>query len=631
MDNKETKATLSLFNGVILDNSSSKISNELFLKTLETTVKNGYIFDPRIYPSNELIRITNSIVGISGEKANSSFHKSWDVVKNTPIEILVIQQIIHYITTYGFEQLGIYDEEFIYIPDEVLEVPNVEIGKISLQVIKAMTVEEVFDGIISLANSGIALSSETIDNIMSIVVSEQFPNKFVYGVKNRELKAKLFEYYDLVPQESVEFLRFVINKLTGQTLLIKNQKTIEGIKNSGGMLTDGGSLDVLMQKAPKNLSSIFLRYKELFLAMKSVSKNKSFYNRLRKDAKKTHEAVGEDYLNTVTKQLKNNTINFDEFTYHLSMANNFRKIRLAYALSYRLQNADSIVYRIRNGKSWATNFEYSGSKVNLNYALMLTITSIAHSLSEKLDGVKVLMPKGICYALPSSEKQFSGNIPNGSYIRLPEKDLIVGVYWENVGRYRVDLDLSMLSSDGKIGWNAGYRSSNGNILFSGDMTDAHNGASELFYYRNSKGQESKLLSLNFFNYDPDVVVPYKIIVASEEPDNFGEGYMVDPNNITSIVNMKIEERQQNIGLVVNVNGENRFYFLDDSFGNNRTSVFDEKAKQAFDFYMTKLTTSIDLEEVLSFAGAEIVYNELEEDDYIDLVNIDKTTLIELLS
>ncbi|MDQ6961737.1 MAG: hypothetical protein Q9M28_04300 [Mariprofundaceae bacterium] len=34
--------------------------------------------------------------------------------------------MIHYITTYGFEQLGIYKESTVYIPREVIDLPSIQ-------------------------------------------------------------------------------------------------------------------------------------------------------------------------------------------------------------------------------------------------------------------------------------------------------------------------------------------------------------------------------------------------------------------------------------------------------------------------------------------------------------------------
>ena len=111
-------ATLRLFNAVQVDfKQNQNIPQAVF----ERTIKNGYVLDPSILPKNDLLDAIESVVGISGDKANAAFHKSWSVIQNASMESLIIQQIIHYITTYGFEHLGIYREDAVYIPREILE------------------------------------------------------------------------------------------------------------------------------------------------------------------------------------------------------------------------------------------------------------------------------------------------------------------------------------------------------------------------------------------------------------------------------------------------------------------------------------------------------------------------------
>jgi hypothetical protein len=65
------------------------------------------------------------------------------------------------------------------------------------------------------------------------------------------LKALLYDFYGLVPSEPVELLRYLISKLTSESLLIKNDDLINKIKQS-----DSKRLGVLLQDAPDDLASI---------------------------------------------------------------------------------------------------------------------------------------------------------------------------------------------------------------------------------------------------------------------------------------------------------------------------------------------------------------------------------------
>lgn len=140
-------------------------------------------------------------------------------------------------------------------------------------------------------------------------------------------------------------------------------------------------------------------------------------------------------------------------------------------------------------------------------------------ISTNVKGKYIYIPNNITYAAPTSEKQFNGNIPAGSYIEVPRiDDLVYGVHWTNLpgdGKYqsrgfygeikpngeeRVDLDLKQMNKNEVFGWDASYRSSASDILFSGDITDAPapTGATELFYVGRNYGHGAFLITLNMF-------------------------------------------------------------------------------------------------------------------------------------
>lgn len=614
-------ATLKLFNAIQV---SERDSREVARDVLKRTIRNGYILNPAIQPSDALLNVIESVVGISGEKANAAFHKSWAVVRDSPIEVLVLQQIFHYITTYGFEFLGIYSEDTVYIPHEILELPNIR-EDIPLIVIKAMTAREILNEIISLG-SGIALAQETLDDIMTIVETNTYDSAFVQEIANRELRALLYDFYGLVPSESVEFLRHLISKLTDESLLIKNDGLISKIKESNGKF-----LDELLKEAPDDLASIFFRFKPLFLAMKSISRNKTFFNRLRKKANKLHKPLPPDYLNSITAQIKHGSLDLSVLKGKLEKANVFRKIRLSHALQYRLSPSDSIVYRIRNGRGWATEFGWPDGLRGVTQVVLDTLLdSIAGDICPSVKDKTVYIPANIHYALPATEKQFTGHFPTGSFVCVPE-DMIVGIHWMNTDK-QVDLDLSIVGESGKIGWDVAYRSREREILFSGDMTDAPGpkGASELLYLKRGI-QEAKIVILNYYNFNDGDEVETKILVARESPENFGKNYVVDVNNIIASANVNITQRQNILGLIVNVGGENRFCFANVGIGNSITSSRSEQSTHARKYLVNSLADPLGLGAILGMAGANVVA-ERPDGKYIDLSPkvLDKTTIIDLV-
>jgi len=104
-------------------------------------------------------------------------------------------------------------------------------------------------------------------------------------VKNKEAKMIICKQRNLKPSNPVEFLRYLIYLSTENTLLIKNSKSIYEITESkfnlSGTLNDS---DI------EKLSSIFLRFKPLFLAFKKAhKKNRKIINKMRRLAVKNHK------------------------------------------------------------------------------------------------------------------------------------------------------------------------------------------------------------------------------------------------------------------------------------------------------------------------------------------------------
>ena len=620
-------ATLRLFNAIQVDVKKSK---PITKSVAHRTIKNGYVLQPEIDPTDSMLTEIENIIGISGVKANATFHKSWKTIQDASERTLVTQQILHYMTTYGFEALGIYNKDTVYIPNEELKLPKIKTN-IPLTVVKSISPLELLEKIVMLGSSGIALSQQTLDDIMVIIERNKYDCIFIELIKNRELKALILDFYQIIPTDPTEFLRYLISKLTEESLLIKNSYLIEKIKASNGKF-----LDTMLKDAPLGLGTIFLRYRSLFLAMKSISKNKAFFNRLRKDAKTMHIPLPEDYLNNVTSHIKKGTFTQKALKTHLKDATVFRKVRLANALSYRLQECSSIIYRVRNGRGWATDFDWNTPKFTkiTQKALNNVIKSIAKDISKNVKGKKFYIPDNMHYALPATEKQFTGNFPTGSYITVP-KDLIVGVHWYNQENKRVDLDLSVISKSGKIGWNSAHKSTNNEVLFSGDITDAPkpNGATELFYLK--KGiEEPHVLMLNDYTFgENDDPVDCKIVVARDTPKKFDKNYMLDINKIIVNTTIKLPTKQSILGLVNNVNGENRVYFANINIGNSIVSGNNEQADQSREYLVNSTISCIDLKDILVEAGASILHSTDDEEEYIDLSPevVTKETFINLLS
>ncbi|MCP4156841.1 MAG: hypothetical protein GY757_54515, partial [bacterium] len=145
---------------------------------------------------------------------------------------------------------------------------------------------------------------------------------------------------------------------------------------------------------------------------KRSSLNKTFFNQLRKKANKLHVPMAEDYLNSITSQIQKGKFDLNEFERRLEHASIFRKIRLAYALKHRIHPKGSIVYRVRNGRGWATEFEWPNHLEKITQQTFdIVLASIVGSIRENVIGKRFFIPPNIHYALPATEKQFTGHLP----------------------------------------------------------------------------------------------------------------------------------------------------------------------------------------------------------------------------
>ena len=249
-----------------------------------------------------------------------------------------------------------------------------------------------------------------------------------------------------------------------------------------------------------------------------------------------------------------------------------------------------------------------------------------------MEGKRIYIPENIVYALPATEKQFTGQFPSGSYVSV-SRDMIFGVHWNNTDGHRIDLDLSLMNANvGKIGWDAGYRTEARNILFSGDVTDAPertHGASELFLVQ-SGTVGNYIMHVNYYNFEAEVPVPYSIIVAKEHMMTLPQNHMVNPNNVVAVAKSEINKKQKILGLVSITPEEGRFYFSEAYMGNSVTSRSGKGSEHSRKYLFNFYTDTISLNEILELAGAELVHSREMCDIDLSPESLEKDTIINLV-
>lgn len=94
------------------------------------------IADEKIFP------LLKDKFGYNIFELNRGFYKSFGTVAGSTPQKLLINKLLHYFSTYGMENLGIFDRERVYIPNDALELPE-DAAPIKISVIDAIDNAEI--------------------------------------------------------------------------------------------------------------------------------------------------------------------------------------------------------------------------------------------------------------------------------------------------------------------------------------------------------------------------------------------------------------------------------------------------------------------------------------------------------
>jgi len=492
------------------------------------------------FTKNELLKIISTIkeFNITNKEANKTFYKKWTSITDKSRMELFIDQFFHYLTTYGLEL------ENPYFPDNdiIQDLPK----DTKIIIVDTITLNEFKEKLINILENNVALSEKDIFDIIYIIKKLNLKLN-IDNIKNKQIKLFLYEYFDIVPNEPEEFIKYLYFIDTQETLFIKNKLTFEIFEKM-----DKNVLYKKFNKYLKNndiikLASIFNRYKKIFLAIKqNGNKNlKQLINKISKLSKKYHKPyIISDYLKTNKLNIQDfkNTINNLDTNYIIKIHN-----YLNYNYLSQKENINIHIYRIRNGKYFLTN--KNTDIINIKEKIVYCIDVISERLKEK---VNFKLNKKINYAVPTTGKQFIANIPFGTYINV-NKPVVIGIYWENYKGKRIDLDLSLTNEKQKIGWNSDFYNKNQTTVFSGDVTNAKNGASELFYINEDKPLYK--VNINFFNFMEYIIKDFnfKFFIADsnkEEAKRLKINYMIDTNKVIFSSKFNFNNKNLSTGVLI---------------------------------------------------------------------------------
>lgn len=452
--------------------------------TCDSLLSSGIIFiDENDLPMSSvpkaIAQTAISFYGYNNETFNRTLIESFAAVANMSRNEFYLTQILHYLTTYGTN----FTTPFTvgartFTPEET--------KALKITIIRAESASRSLEKINELFATTVAPKAQNIHYYRALAsLATIAPEE----VKSRELMIMMCAERGIKPSDPETLFRYLVYCATKETLIIKNKNLINIIKRAARNNIE--LINSLTEDEMKALASIFYRYKPLFLAFKTPE-TASVINRIRRLAVKYHKPQS---ANTI-KNFVN--LNSEEQATIIARATNRELIKLYNALAV---TSGTRLFQIRNGKIWVREEEHSSVDLLDKICTANVIRIELRNRLKNYEGMTVYIPRGISYAVPYSEKQFSGAIPWGTAIGATDKEnaFTIGVHWVNdPDESGCDLDLHAHTPIRHFGWNSNYMSGDGEIIYSGDMTNAPapKGAAESFYINNVN--EPVILTLNAY-------------------------------------------------------------------------------------------------------------------------------------
>lgn len=635
------KALLALDNVVMWDDEDVVAMSENYRSFTELLGKGILLLNENNAPFSGYIsaRLMEAICDRYevSNRLNNPFHATWDKVANADYRQLVVEQVLHYLSTYGREAFGLGAAPVV--PTESFQFPDNQPLPVESLTIMHVVDAEVANDIVEHTLTTVAAPHKNDMVFYSTYCKNTtlFPEK----VKSNELRTLLYTMKDLYPEDEDEFVRYLLYRSIGSTLVIKNKKTIKTIKNA---MKDGNIARFVLtgfQKAnlPK-LARNFLRLKPIYLAFKTPD-TASYINKIRRLAYIYHKPMSDlrvANLSNLFYQGENGKVK--KVIEKMSMRE-LIKVRNFAHMNRICQGSVIEAYNIRNGKiHLEEGKDRTVGFVGADVMDEVLVQELCNRTRCKLAGKIFFIPSYIDYCAPVSEKQFIGNIPYGTKFSFPNT-VSLGIFWENYKNERTDLDLHLTTPSNAFGWNGSYRDGERTVLYSGDMTDATNGAAEAFYANYSKLDEPYILSANNFTMRPDI--PFKFICTKSRFEASTQRMWGPPatcpidisKTLFPPIDLKFKDtNSQTIGF----GHRNVFYFYG---GELNSGIIPDRSKyrEYMDALYARTSTSMTLRTLLLMAGARVVtesgYEQLTDEEKAQVVDLTpsvltRTTLIDLV-
>lgn len=609
-----------------------KLFKRILIEDGINPVKRGKLFKSGVYVVDEAADYltandSNTLVSQYGNQYidqinKSTLHRSVKAVDFMDLDELRLYQALHYLSVFTHQEDGScfsaipVDKESTYLPNEYLGLDNDQ-DPIKFTIIYPITVDELIEKIKGLV-SGIALKQETIELLMEIIPS--YTNRFsIDDFKNKEIKAYLIDAGYYTPSNAIDLIRYIYYKKTGSTLLISSKYNKQDFNVNSYRYNSSKLLASFAENyGVETIARTFNRYRDFWVMLKKDSKaNAKIINKASKLAKTLNVPCKQLPLDNIVspfvldkdiiKELKNVTL--------------FKKISLYNYLLSELTPSEYKLYNIRNGKVFVKK---SGERCYTSIAarrLILIANSIREDLKDKVEGKKFLLSKYIQYAVPTSEKNFIGNVPMCSKVNATNK-FSFGIHWFNQNGYRTDLDLHSESKRLHIGWNCDLK--NNAAAYTGDVTNAPepNGGAEAVYFKDEFADDTVVITVDNFT-------GFKNITTNVFFNWFIDKEVLDEDTILSIdsdslyiKDFTLESNEVMLGLIrADKVGKKEFIFYSSRLSDQIVTTYNQKLEGISSAINSTIDSRLMLEDLIAMCGG-LITEDPEEADY----NLNETNL-----
>jgi hypothetical protein len=370
---------------------------------------------------------------------------------------LILKQVLHYVEVYGLNAPGLFN----------LEQTNGQVATITY--VQGLTTAQLADKVRTLLYANAPVK----DAVALKAIIEGYAFDYDLGrIRNNEMRVLLFRLGADVFTNGDDAVRYMCYAATDSALLIKSQRAIKAIEEKAKIFTSRFFVD-----HERPLAQVFHRHKNLILAAKT-DENRGAINKISRVAKRAHVAIHEPLAKRYIAEAHKGSVGADVLR-TMSVRDKFKFLNL---LAYKALGNTTDAFVIRNGK-----VHVEKDRAVLDAARLAAIEAdVLASLRDDLGhlvGTSILLDAHVDYGLPVSRKQAIGQLPFGTRVDPDSGRLSAGIYWENAWGAS-DLDLSAIDPSGtRTGWGMRSGYDGRNVLFSGDVTDASDGAMEFMTNR----------------------------------------------------------------------------------------------------------------------------------------------------